>query len=130
MEIEGKGQPDEARRLFLQAWNDAADDFEKFMAAYFVAERQENLGDKVEWLETAIKFALIKNDEGVKAAFPPLYSDLARCYEELGDPDNAKKYSELAKSYADEPSDTGPFYHGTRADLDTGDLLTAGGTSN
>jgi rifampin ADP-ribosylating transferase len=130
MEIEGKGQPDEARRLFLQAWNDAADDFEKFMAAYFVAERQENLGDKVEWLETTLKFALRANDEGVKAAFPPLYSDLARCYEELGDPDNAKKYSELAKSYADEPSDTGPFYHGTRADLDTGDLLTAGGTSN
>ena len=28
------------------------------------------------------------------------------------------------------PSDTGPFYHGTRADLGRGDLLVAGGPSN
>jgi rifampin ADP-ribosylating transferase len=130
MEMEGKGRPEEAGKLFLQAWNQAADDFEKFMTAHLVAQRQEAARGKVEWLETALKFALRTNDEAVKAAFPPLYSDLAKCYEELDDPDNAKRYSELAKSYADEPSDAGPFYHGTRADLDTGDLLTAGGTSN
>ncbi|WP_343659004.1 NAD(+)--rifampin ADP-ribosyltransferase [Chryseobacterium sp.] len=28
------------------------------------------------------------------------------------------------------PSDKGPFYHGTKADLQTGELLTAGGNSN
>nr|WP_222122594.1 NAD(+)--rifampin ADP-ribosyltransferase [Bacillus sp. FJAT-22090] len=28
------------------------------------------------------------------------------------------------------PSDEGPFYHGTKADLQVGDLLTAGGISN
>ncbi|MGN6163707.1 MAG: NAD(+)--rifampin ADP-ribosyltransferase [Flavisolibacter sp.] len=28
------------------------------------------------------------------------------------------------------PSDKGPFYHGTKADLKVGDLLTAGGNSN
>ncbi|WP_410494201.1 NAD(+)--rifampin ADP-ribosyltransferase [Chryseobacterium sp. CH21] len=28
------------------------------------------------------------------------------------------------------PSDKGPFYHGTKADLQIGDLLTAGGNSN
>ncbi|WP_309435650.1 NAD(+)--rifampin ADP-ribosyltransferase [Chryseobacterium sp.] len=28
------------------------------------------------------------------------------------------------------PSDKGPFYHGTKADLQIGDLLTAGGISN
>ncbi|MGO3162461.1 MAG: NAD(+)--rifampin ADP-ribosyltransferase, partial [Sphingobacteriaceae bacterium] len=30
----------------------------------------------------------------------------------------------------DKPADKGPFYHGTKADLQIGDLLTAGGTSN
>lgn len=30
----------------------------------------------------------------------------------------------------EKPSDSGPFYHGTKADLKTGDFLTAGGTSN
>ncbi|WP_410493422.1 NAD(+)--rifampin ADP-ribosyltransferase [Chryseobacterium sp. 7] len=29
-----------------------------------------------------------------------------------------------------QPSDKGPFYHGTKADLQIGDLLTAGGNSN
>ncbi|WP_354960743.1 NAD(+)--rifampin ADP-ribosyltransferase [Chryseobacterium sp. Bi04] len=44
--------------------------------------------------------------------------------------DKAKKYHELALSSVNQPSDKGPFYHGTRADLDVGDLLTAGRTSN
>ncbi|MNY43821.1 Rifampin ADP-ribosyl transferase [compost metagenome] len=30
----------------------------------------------------------------------------------------------------DKPSDNGPFYHGTKADLQVGDLLRAGGSSN
>ncbi|MFI5187021.1 MAG: NAD(+)--rifampin ADP-ribosyltransferase [Chitinophagales bacterium] len=33
-------------------------------------------------------------------------------------------------SFADKPSDRGPFYHGTKADLQVGDLLTAGRISN
>ncbi|WP_410493129.1 NAD(+)--rifampin ADP-ribosyltransferase [Chryseobacterium sp. P1-3] len=32
--------------------------------------------------------------------------------------------------YKDNPSDKGPFYHGTKADLQIGDVLTAGGLSN
>ncbi|MEP6674076.1 MAG: NAD(+)--rifampin ADP-ribosyltransferase [Ferruginibacter sp.] len=32
--------------------------------------------------------------------------------------------------FRDKPSDKGPFYHGTKADLQIGDLLTAGGSSN
>ncbi|WP_373331433.1 NAD(+)--rifampin ADP-ribosyltransferase [Salmonirosea aquatica] len=36
----------------------------------------------------------------------------------------------MAASLEGTPSDEGPFYHGTKADLQVGDLLTAGGTSN
>ncbi|WP_394342891.1 NAD(+)--rifampin ADP-ribosyltransferase [Sinomicrobium pectinilyticum] len=36
----------------------------------------------------------------------------------------------MAASFKDNPSDKGPFYHGTKADLQVGDLLTAGGSSN
>src|SRR5690606_27535943 len=74
--------------------------------------------------------ALIINDESVKSAFPSLYSNIAKCYEDLGHWDKAKKNYELAASYKDKPSDKGPFYHGTKADLQVGDLLTAGGHSN
>ncbi|WP_349019023.1 NAD(+)--rifampin ADP-ribosyltransferase [Pedobacter ginsengisoli] len=36
----------------------------------------------------------------------------------------------MASWFNDKPSDKGPFYHGTKADLQTGDLLTPGINSN
>ncbi|HYV92412.1 MAG TPA: NAD(+)--rifampin ADP-ribosyltransferase [Chitinophagales bacterium] len=128
--MEENGKPEEASRLFLQAWNEATNDFEKFIAAYYVARHQKNVPDKLNWLQTALQFALSINDDSVKSAFPSLYSNIAKCYEDLNDPDNAKKNYELATSYKDKPSDRGPFYHGTKADLKVGDLLTAGFNSN
>jgi hypothetical protein len=130
MDLEEKDQPEEASKLFLQAENEATNDFEKFTAAYFVARHQKSVHDKLKWLETSLQFALKINDVTVKAAFPSLYSNIAKCYEDLSDLDNAKKNHELANSFTDNPSDWGPFYHGTRADLQVGDLLTSGSTSN
>ena len=128
--MEGKGEPEEAGRLFLQAWNEATNDFEKFIAAHFVARRQEEVRDKLKWLETALRFALAVNDDSVKSAFPSLYLNIAKCYEDLGDDDSAKKNEQLATAYAEKPADKGPFYHGTKAELEIGDLLTAGSSSN
>ncbi len=130
MGMEDKGNPEEAAKLFLQAWNEATNDFEKFLAAHYVARHQENVTDKLKWLQTALQFALKINDHAVKAAFPSLYSNIAKCYEDLNDAENAKKNQELARSFTDHPTDNGPFYHGTKADLQVGDLLTAGGSSN
>ena len=130
MDMEAEGKPEEAGRLFLQAWNEATNDFEKFTAAHFVAQHQKKISDKLKWLETALQFALKINDDSVKGAFPSLYLNIAKCHEESGDPDNAKKNYELAISFTDKPSDNGPFYHGTKADLQVGDLLTAGSRSN
>jgi tetratricopeptide (TPR) repeat protein len=123
MDMEEKGKPEEAGRLFLQAWNEATNDFEKFTAAHYVARHQKNVPDKLKWHETALQFALKINNN-------TLYLNIAKCYEDLSDPDNAKKNYELARSFADKPSDNGPFYHGTKADLQVGDLLTAGLKSN
>lgn len=130
MGLEDKGATEEAKRLFLQAWDDAANDFEKFTAAYFVARHQESVSGRLEWLEKALRHALKINDVTVNAAFPALYRNIAQCYEELNDLDNAKKNRELAASFTADPSDDGPFYHGTKADLQVGDLLTPGGNSN
>jgi len=130
MDMEGRHKPEEASRLFLQAWNEATNDFEKFTAAYYVARHQKNVPHKLEWLETALQFALKINNGIVKGAFPSLYLNIAKCYEDLSDLDNAKENYELAISFTDKPSDNGPFYHGTKADLKVGDLLTAGSRSN
>jgi rifampin ADP-ribosylating transferase len=130
MDMETKDKPSEAVKLFLQAWNEATNDFEKFTAAYYVARHQQNVLDKLQWLETCLQFALKINDDTVKSALPSLYSNIAKCYEELNDPDNAKKNFELATSSGIKPNDKGPFYHGTRTDLHIGDLLTPGNRSN
>lgn len=130
MALEEKGEAEEAKRLFLQAWNDSTDDFERFLSAYYVARHQDNTRDRLKWHETALQFALKISDEAVSAAFPPLYTNIAQCYEDLNDLVSAKKNYELAASFTDNPSDNGPFYHGTRADLQIGDQLTAGGSSN
>lgn len=128
--LEEKDRQEEAGELFLQAWNEAKYDFEKFIAAHFVARHQKNVSDKLKWLETALQLALKINDDSVRSAFPGLYLSIARCCEDLGDPEQAKKNYELAAVFQDEPADTGPFYHGTKADLALGDLLMAGGSSN
>lgn len=128
--MEEKGQPEEASKLFLQAWNEATYDFEKFISAHYVARYQKNVSDKLKWLETALQLALSINDDSVKSALPALYLNIGKCYEDLSEPDKAKKNYELATSFKDKPSDKGPFYHGTKADLQVGDLLIAGGSSN
>lgn len=130
MGMEEKDKPTEASKLFLQAWDEATNDFEKFIAAHYVARHQKKVSDKLKWLETALQFALKINNDSVKSAFPSLYLNIAQCYEELNEPDKAKNNHELATLFKDKPADIGPFFHGTKADLQVGDLLTAGGSSN
>ena len=130
MNMEEKGKPEVAGSIFLQAWNETTDDFEKFTASYFVARYQKNVHDKLKWLETALQFALKINNDAVKGAFPFLYSKIAKCYGDLNDIDNAKKNHRLSNEFKVKPSDKGPFYHGTKADLQVGDLLIAGNKSN
>jgi rifampin ADP-ribosylating transferase len=130
MSMEDSGKPEDAAKLFIKAWSEATNDFERFIAAYYVARHQKDISDKLKWLETSLQFVLKLNDDNVKSAFPSLYLGIAKCYEELCDPDKAKMNYELSDSYEVSPSDKGPFYHGTKADLQVGELLTAGGDSN
>lgn len=130
MDQEDKGNPEAAAEIFLQAWHAATNDFEKFTAAYFVARHQSDVQHRIKWLETALEFGLRIDDITVHSAFPSLYFKIVKAYEDLGDTEKAKKNHELAISFRDKPADTGPFYHGTRADLQVGDLLTAGSASN
>ncbi len=130
IDMEEKGKPGDAGSLFLQAWNEATNDFEKYIAAYYVARHQKDVADKLKWLETSLQYALKIGNDSVNGAYPSLYLNIAKCYEELNDFDYAKKNYELSISSRDNLSDKGPFYHGTKADLKVGDLLTAGSLSN
>src|SRR6478735_5615852 len=89
MDFEEKGKPAEASKIFFQAWNEATNDFEKFLAAYYVARHQINISDRLNWYQTALRLALAINDDSVKGAYASLYINIAKCYEDLNDFDKA-----------------------------------------
>lgn len=130
MALEDNSQLEEAATLFQKAWHEATDDYEKFLAAYHLARQQKILPDKLHWLETSLRCAQQVAGENVASAYPAIYTQIAQCYEELGDAEEAHRNQEMAQSYTGAPQDEGPFYHGTKADLKGGDFLTAGGDSN
>src|SRR5436190_6467405 len=130
MNVEAKGNHEEAGKLFLLAWNQATNDFEKCLAAYHLARQQTDVSAKLKWFETALQLALKTDNHSTNSALPSIYSNIAGCYENLNEVESAKIYAQLGISARSNPTDNGPFYHGTKADLKTGDLLTAGFNSN
>src|SRR5690554_4754131 len=116
MNMEDGGNVEGANAMFHQAWHEAKDDYERFIAAYHLARQQKSVTDKLKWMETSLQCALNINDDNVKSAYSTLYLNIAKCYEELCDSDHAQRNYELSISYEGAPSDEGPFYHGTKAD--------------
>jgi len=107
MEMETKDKPEEANKLFLQAWDEATNDFEKFTSAHYVARHQKSIADKLMWDEIALNLALKIKDEPIKANCASLYLNIAKCYEDLNDIDNAKKNYQLALSFTNLLPDNG-----------------------
>lgn len=127
---EEKGSAVEARRIFTEAWNQASENLDKFLSAFFLGRVQENASEKLKWFEVSSELASKINDDSVRSALPTLYQSIAKCFEEQHDFVNAKNNLDLGRSIDITPVNSGPFYHGTRAELKTGDLLTPGGDSN
>ncbi|MDR1604446.1 MAG: NAD(+)--rifampin ADP-ribosyltransferase [Gracilibacteraceae bacterium] len=130
LNLEDSGRAEDAAAIFYQARQAATDDYERFIAAYHWARQQKSGPDKLQWMETSLRCAQNINDDNVMSAYATLYLHIAQCYEDLGDFEQAQRNYELANSHQGAPSDQGPFYHGTKADLPLGALLTAGQNSN
>lgn len=130
MKMEDNNEPENALKTFTQAWETSSHDLEKFIASFFMARHQTTLSDEIKWLELALTFAHRINDDTVNCALRPIHEKLALCYHQMNDVVSFEKYESLAESSNNTPTGHGPFYHGTKADLGTGDLLTPGGISN
>ncbi|OHD55465.1 MAG: rRNA adenine methyltransferase [Spirochaetes bacterium GWF1_51_8] len=107
MEMEGKGDPEKAKSLFLHAWDESSTDFEKFTSAHYVARHQSSVKDKLKWDETALSYALKLADESVKEVLPSLYLNIGKCFEDMNDPENALKHYRAAESYTSYLPDDG-----------------------
>jgi hypothetical protein len=80
---------------------------EKFVAAHYVARVQLGIADKLQWDKTALTMARQTNDEREKTAFPFLYLNIAKGYEDLNDLINAREHYQLALSLVDQLKEEG-----------------------
>jgi tetratricopeptide (TPR) repeat protein len=99
MNLEGEGKPEEALKLFNQAWEEATNDAERFTAAHYVARQQDSVAGKLKWDEIALNLALKIPDEDIKGAFPSLYLNIGKGYEDLNDFIKANENYQLALSF-------------------------------
>lgn len=95
-QAEFRGQTDEARALYQQAWEAAQDDFEACIAAHYVARHQAQPEDRLHWNQVALDRANAVGDSRVQAFYPSLYLNLGHAFELLGQPDQAQRYYDLA----------------------------------
>ena len=82
MDVEGT--PDEARRLFEQAWALRSDDYDASVAAHFLARHQPTPEDTLRWNSLAVQHALAVPDGRANDLMASLYLNLADSYATVG----------------------------------------------
>ncbi|MBS1778762.1 MAG: tetratricopeptide repeat protein [Bacteroidetes bacterium] len=107
MEMEGKGELTASLQLFTRAWDLAGNDAEKFIAAHYLARRQEDIAGKLYWDTIALTHAQKVTDTSVKGALPSLHLNIGKCYEDLGKYDLASEHYTQALAYANELGNDG-----------------------
>jgi hypothetical protein len=100
MNTEAHGKIEEAHALFMQAWDIAEDELEKFTAAHYVARNQANPEDNLHWNVEALHYALKLDGEEMKAHYPSLYLNVAKAYETLHNHIEAARHYTLAAEYS------------------------------
>lgn len=92
MECEGRGLFDDASRLFLEAWNQSTTDFERCIAAHYVARHETDPHDRLMWNQVSLDHAKAIGDDRVRGFYPSLYLNLGKAHEDLGNREDAKQF--------------------------------------
>jgi tetratricopeptide (TPR) repeat protein len=107
IEIEMKGRRDEARSLYLQAWQLRQDDVDACIAAHYVARHQETPAETLRWNELALTHAISASADSVRSFFPSLYLNLGKSYEDVGDTSRARELYEQGEQCISDVPDGG-----------------------
>lgn len=106
MEQEGLGEKQKAAGLFNEAWKMASTDYEKAVAAHYVARHQPDVQQKLNWDVLALKHAELSHED-VKGFFPSLYLNIAKGYEDLLEKEHALYHYHLALGSVEQLGDDG-----------------------
>jgi hypothetical protein len=96
MECEGKGDLDSASQLFMEAWDQGSNDFERCIAAHYVARHQKNPMDRLVWNQRSLDHANAVHDDRVREFYPSLYLNIGKAHEDLGNRGDAERFYEMA----------------------------------
>lgn len=107
MQAEGEGRSEDARELYQRAWKESEDDFHACVAAHYLARQQPNAIETFRWNKVALERADAAGEETVKGFYPSLYLNMGKSYENLGDPDEARRCYELAAKRVEDLPDDG-----------------------
>lgn len=107
MALEGEGNHKAAAAIFRQAWDEATTNLERFIAAHYVARHQPTVSDKLQWDKIALNHAQQVPDAGVQGAYPSLYLNIAKDYEDLDEFIPARENYETALSHTQFLNDDG-----------------------
>lgn len=101
MECEFAGDFDGAAQAFQTAWDQSTDDFERCIAAHYVARHQKTPEGTLAWNEKSLHHATTVGEDRVRDFYPSLYLNLGKSHEDLGNRDEAKHFYELAAKSVD-----------------------------
>ncbi len=99
--MERDGEPEEARRLFQQAWDARRDDYEAAIAAHYLARHQPTPDETFRWNSLAVTHAERVADGRTSELFPSLYLNLASSLVALGRLDEARATIARAREHLD-----------------------------
>lgn len=123
-------QPLEANSVLKEAKKQVGTELEEFIIQYYSARIEVEQSSKQLKLESAINLALNIDNHVAQSAITSLAKQVADIYKLQGNLENYQKYQNLSEKYQYLTSDKGPFYHGTKAKLQVGELLSPGFNSN
>jgi tetratricopeptide (TPR) repeat protein len=99
MSAEAAGAPDKAKALFEQAWETASDDYERCIAAHYLARHQDGPEQTLHWNAECLRFADLVGDERVTGFYPSLYLNMGHSHEQLGDRAKAEECYHAAEAH-------------------------------
>jgi hypothetical protein len=85
--------------LFLRAWEVAGDDWERCVAAHYVALSRPSAGERLRWNLRCLELADAVGDARVAGFYPSLHASVGRAWEELGDVPAAREAFERAAGH-------------------------------
>lgn len=99
MEAEHLGNMEEAKRLFMHAWDVAQDNFSRCIAAHYVARHQETPADTLRWNIVALDLGLTLADDDQRDFLPSLYLNAGHSHEVAGALEEARRLFGLGAAY-------------------------------